>query len=190
MIKGEHVVLRHVEERDLDTVTRGLNDVRARGDYLNTAMRPPAQLRARFAEEGTPAAKSESLLITVDEDVVIGLISHFETDPRFSEREIGFFVFDMNARGRGYAREVSRLMVDYVFAGFACQRLRTHVHPDNAPSVRVAVAMGFQKEGRLRQLMLVNGRFADMDVYGLLRDEWLAGRGVGDARGLDLRDRS
>lgn len=173
MLADSKVVLRHVEPRDLDDYIRASNDTRARGEHVFTAMRSPQKIRKRFEEDGLSSEASETFLITTQADVVVGQIGHFGTDHRFPEREIGYQIFSQEDRGKGYASSAVSLLVDYLFSSFAYNRLRGIVNPSNHASVRVITRAGFQKEGTLRGLMLVAGRYVDQDIYGFLREDWL-----------------
>ena len=48
------------------------------------------------------------------------------------------------------------------------QRIELWIEPGNAPSLRVAEAVGFAREGLLRSFMHVGGRRRDMLMYSLL----------------------
>ena len=50
-------------------------------------------------------------------------------------------------------------------------RARLDIHPDNAPSIRVAEKCGFTLEGRIRQGWFHRGSWQDTLIYGLLRSE-------------------
>jgi ribosomal-protein-serine acetyltransferase len=45
---------------------------------------------------------------------------------------------------------------------------------DNVKSCAIPLRLGFTLEGVLRQSDMLNGQFLDMNVYALLRNEWLA----------------
>ena len=174
MIRGQKVKLRHVEERDLDTLIRLLNDVQLRGDFVRTTMTSPHRIRQEYANNGMSSEASERLLIVGEEERVIGVIHHFTTVPYSSAREIGFQIFDVQARGKGYASEAAGLLVNYLFESFAVNRLEIRVHTGNEASEKIAINLGFRREGTLRGSMFVRGEYVDTHLYALLRDEWQA----------------
>lgn len=53
------------------------------------------------------------------------------------------YVFNVAAWGKGYATEVGRRMLDYVFERSSLDRIYATIHPDNAPSIHAAQKMGF-----------------------------------------------
>lgn len=74
------------------------------------------------------------------------------------EREVGW-LFHRSAWGHGFATEAARACLDYVFGDLAWPRVGHMIHPDNAPSKRVAERVGsaFIAEVRLPPPMDVAG---------------------------------
>ncbi len=52
------------------------------------------------------------------------------------------YVFNVEAWGKGYATEVVRAMIDYVFARSSLDRIYATIDADNAASIRVAEKVG------------------------------------------------
>jgi RimJ/RimL family protein N-acetyltransferase len=50
---------------------------------------------------------------------------------------------------------------------------------ENVPAQRVLQKLGFQHEGLLRRASFRDGRWCDMAVYGVLREEWKQARARG-----------
>ena len=66
--------------------------------------------------------------------------------------ELGYIVHAEADRGKGYASEALRLFGDYLFVERpACHRLQLIIETWNEPSVRLAEACGYQREGILRK---------------------------------------
>jgi RimJ/RimL family protein N-acetyltransferase len=74
-------------------------------------------------------------------------------------------------RGRGLAREAVAAVVDALFAHLEVHRIVATLDPDNAASERLLVALGFVREGVLRQSIEVRGEWVDDLVYSLLRSD-------------------
>jgi RimJ/RimL family protein N-acetyltransferase len=69
--------------------------------------------------------------------------------------------------GRGYAIEGARVALEYAFTQLNQPRVISLIHPDNAPSIRVAQRLG---ERLLESSIEVLGKPAC--VYGITREEW------------------
>jgi RimJ/RimL family protein N-acetyltransferase len=89
--------------------------------------------------------------------------------------EIGY-ILGREHWGQGYAGEAQRRAIDYAFDDLGLHRLEADTHPDNTGSTRSLERLGFRREGRLRERWLVGGRYSDSVLWGLLAEEWRAGR--------------
>jgi RimJ/RimL family protein N-acetyltransferase len=89
--------------------------------------------------------------------------------------EIGY-ILGREYWGQGYAGEAQRRAIDYAFDDLGLHRLEADTHPDNAGSTRSLERLGFRPEGRLRERWLVGGRYSDSVLWGLLAEDWRAGR--------------
>ena len=54
------------------------------------------------------------------------------------------YVFNVSAWGKGYATEVGRAMLCYVFGISTLDRIYATINPDNLPSIKVAEKIGFR----------------------------------------------
>lgn len=183
MLVGETVTLRHLKGSDIDELAPKWNNMKSSGEYLPTAMRSPHRLRKQFEEDGFSSETSELLAIIIPGGTVAGVVSHFQSTKLFSERELGYRIFDVENRNRGYTTEAIGLLVEYLFSSFEFNRLRAQTDARNAASGRVVGKHGFSKEGTIREAMFVRGHYVDVNVYGLLRREWETARSSSPLRG-------
>jgi ribosomal-protein-alanine N-acetyltransferase len=75
-------------------------------------------------------------------------------------------------RGKGYCTEAVQLAVDYLFMSKDIVRIQATTHIENVASQKVLEKSGFQREGRIRKGMFAWGNWADLILYGILREEW------------------
>ena len=175
MLFGNLIVLRHVEQGDLDALIRNLNDARAR-EYVQTVTQSPQKLRAEFAANGMCSEQSETLLIEAKNGATVGATWSFKPYSHFSGREIAYHVFSPEARRKGYASEAAELLTTHLFSSTPINRLQARVNPANLASARIVAKLAFKLEGRMRQSVFIDGRDVDHDLYGLLRSEWVERR--------------
>ena len=125
----------------------------------------------------------------------LGIFPHGETQP------IGFFTILANPQtrvavtnvlvgdrswwGRRAPLEVRRHLLPFIFGPLGMEKVKGTIHGRNLPSIFNYEAAGFRCEGVLRsELPAVGGGRADIYVYGLLKEEWLAsGTGGADEHG-------
>jgi ribosomal-protein-alanine N-acetyltransferase len=87
--------------------------------------------------------------------------------------ELGYWI-GVPYWGRGYATEAARALLDYGFRVLALERIHAHHMTCNPASGRVLHKAGMAHEGRLRRHLMKWGRLEDLELYGILRDEYLA----------------
>lgn len=76
--------------------------------------------------------------------------------------------------GQGLTTEAARTVLAYAFDDLELHRVEARCEPENVGSERVMQKLGMQFEGVLRQHVFSKGRFRDMKLYSILRDEWRA----------------
>jgi [ribosomal protein S5]-alanine N-acetyltransferase len=81
--------------------------------------------------------------------------------------------------GQGLMREALSGLLDSAFGTMGLRRLEAEVDTRNSSSARLLQRLGFTKEGLLRQRWLTKGEARDVEMHGLLRDEWLVRAGGG-----------
>ncbi|MEJ7808635.1 MAG: GNAT family protein [Telluria sp.] len=78
-----------------------------------------------------------------------------------------------NCQGQGLASVSVRAVIGYCFKQLGFNRIELQCTSTNLASQHVAKRLGFSWEGMLRQAELLNGAYADLFVYGLLREDFL-----------------
>lgn len=167
--------IRHVAERDLDTLLPLLNNLALRGEYLPCRLTSPHKIRAQFKVDGLSSEEYERLLIVDKADMIIGTLWHFTSVPYFNAREIGYVLFADAQRGKGIMSAAVGLLARQLFHSTQINRLEIRMDTRNLASEKVALKCGFQKEGVSRGANFVRGKHVDMAVYALLRDEVAGG---------------
>ena len=74
---------------------------------------------------------------------------------------------------QGFMHEALSSMLTWGFAR-RLNRVEAEIHPDNLPSIKVVLRLGFVQEGRLRQAGHWGGQYHDLFEYSLLRSDWAA----------------
>ncbi|EKG12090.1 hypothetical protein MPH_10801 [Macrophomina phaseolina MS6] len=111
--------------------------------------------------------------ICVDSECVgtIGLKPGVDVHVRSAE--VGYWLGEA-VWGRGIASEATAAFVDWVFENVPhLERLGGSVYSGNGASERVLRKVGFKKEGTLRKAVWKSGVWYDLEMHGLLRDEWV-----------------
>lgn len=95
---------------------------------------------------------------------------HFIDDSGY-QVEIGITVSPAR-QNQGIASEALRTSLDYLFGDLKKHRVIASIDPLNHASNRMLQKAGFRKEGHFRQSLLIDGKWVDDVVFGILGSEW------------------
>lgn len=101
----------------------------------------------------------------------IGTCLLFRFEEASARAELGY-VMGRTHWGRGLMREALAAVIGGAFGPLRLRRLEAEVSPGNERSVRLLGRLGFKKEGLLRQRWVTKGEARDVEIHGLLSDEW------------------
>ena len=177
MIIGDRVRLRAVELEDLQRFVSWFNDPEVqRGVPLCTPLN--MQDEEKWYQENQkrkPEERSLSIDAKVDDEWRhIGSCGFVEVDPRVRNAEIGITIGDKSCWDQGYGSDAMRVLLQHAFKTLNLRRVQLRVFESNARAIHVYQNLGFQEEGKLRQAHYHAGRYEDVHIMGLLREEWLA----------------
>ena len=113
---------------------------------------------------------------------LVGTIGYMAFSEENASVEIGYSL----ARwlwGKGMATEALRAVIDYTFEAMDINRIEAQHELTNPSSGRVMEKCGMKKEGILRQRLYNKGKFVDVALYSILREDkrhWHTQEGSGD----------
>lgn len=101
-----------------------------------------------------------------------GLIGFKDTDWANSKTELGYWI-SQKMQGKGIVTLSAKELVKYAFRRMNMNRVQIKVGIGNVKSASVPKRLNFQFEGVEREGELHNNTFIDLEVYSLLKKEWL-----------------
>jgi ribosomal-protein-serine acetyltransferase len=102
---------------------------------------------------------------------IIGVIGYHHVDWRDRSTRIGYWL-DEERQDRGTMTAAVRLLVDQALSGWDLNRVEIRAAVENRRSRAIPERLGFRQEGTLRQAELIDGRYLDSVIYGMLKGEW------------------
>jgi [ribosomal protein S5]-alanine N-acetyltransferase len=168
MLKGKAISLRPVREADLEKLYDFHIDIQNRGDYFPRGILSQPAFLKQFGENGFWDKDEGMLLIVNSGDEILGHIEFFKTVNYLDEYELSYQLYGAEYGGKGVMTEAVNLMTRYLFETKRINRIRLVIHPDNAPSRRIAEKCGYQHEGTARGAWYNNGRHHDVEIYSIL----------------------
>lgn len=174
---GERVVLREFRSEDLSAMRAWVNDPDVTR-FLSGAysLRPQTweQTEDNLRAMLTGDAGGVNMVIAERESLAyLGQVSLFMIDYTARKCEMAIVLSAKNI-GRGYGTEALRLILRYAFDQMNMNRVFLTAHARNARAIHVYEKVGFVHEGLARQDRYVDGRYEDVALMGILREEYEA----------------
>ena len=104
--------------------------------------------------------------------IPVGTIGLLGIDSKNSKAEFYIAMGEVSYKGKGVAKEASRLLLEYGFVKLGLNRIYLYTEAMNENAQMLFERVGFVKEGILRQDIISHGRFVDRIAYGFLRENW------------------
>jgi diamine N-acetyltransferase len=195
MIFGERIRFRAIEREDLPTFVKWMNDSEVQhgiGIYLPYAMADEEEwfegMHKRSIDEHNLAIEvnlpgeradlpGERAGETPTEGgqeswKMIGSCSFFNLDQRNRSSEFGIMIGEKSYWNQGYGTEAVRLLCQHGFHTLNLNRIYLRVLENNPRAIRAYEKAGFTHEGRQRQAEFRDGKYIDMLVMSMLREEF------------------
>lgn len=102
---------------------------------------------------------------------LLGTIGYHNWHKAYARAEIGYELAREHW-GNGYATEAAAVVVAHGFEALNLNRIQAVVIPRNPASRRVLEKLGFTAEGLLREYLVSDGQFMDVQMLRLLRSEY------------------
>lgn len=141
--------------------------------YMALIAPPSLEMEREWYEK---AARSESDLLwaVMVGEAHVGSTGLHRIDWRNRRAITGNLIGDKSVWGKGYGSEAVRLRTRFAFEMLGLEKLSTHVFVENVASRRVLEKSGYQTVGIARREVFRHGRWHDMWLGEVLRDDWLA----------------
>lgn len=172
------VQIRPVRTDDLWLYERGADDPETVGPFNWSGYRDIASLRRQFDQNRLIGPDGGRLIVTSGPDV-IGEVSWTRVTygmPGWWCWNIGISLLP-EYRHKGAGTAAQSLLVSHLFNTTATPRVEAYTDVENMAERRALEKVGFSREGVLRSVQFRGGRWRDLVMYSLLRDEWSAGPG-------------
>lgn len=102
----------------------------------------------------------------------VGAVLYYWEDSRLHKANVTFFAGDTRYEGSDEALDGLLMMVRYCFETRNMHRIDTAALAFDEAKIEHLRQAGFVHEGTLRQHVRYDGDYADVELFGLLRDEW------------------
>ena len=173
-LRTTRLFLRQFQPSDADTVHRlaGVKEVAA-----GTWLPQPSDLEAAakwIAQQQESFAAGNAItfaIVLIEEEQLIGSIG-MEIAREHQLARLSYWL-GTHYWNQGYCTEAVRAVLDYGFTRLSLHRIYAPHFHNNPASGRVLRKVGMTYEGRMREHYIRFGQFVDVEIYGMLRKEFL-----------------
>lgn len=171
---GENVYLRTIGEGDLNENYREWFNDEEVNRYNSHHRFPNYDENMRKYYDRVIKSKENLVLAVCDAktDTHIGNIALENIDALNQSAELAIIIGNKDYWSKGYGSEAARLLVSHGFKELNLHRIYCGTQEDNVGFQKLAASLGFKEEGRKRESIFRGGKFKDIILYSLLRDEF------------------
>lgn len=172
--KGKFVVLRPVEREDIENIRNMTNDPWFESMITGWAMPRSRHEQEHWFENYFPKDEVR-LMIDTPEDGTVGMTGLIDIDWKNAVATAGGMrIFKREMRSRGVATDAYMALFRYAFEELRLNRINGSVITHNVASIRTTQKAGFVQEGVMRQAVFKNGKFHDVIMLGITKDDYYA----------------
>ncbi|MBZ9632737.1 GNAT family N-acetyltransferase [Clostridium sp. FP1] len=173
MLKGNKVLLRSVERRDLNIFYDIWCDEEVRKLDGNFIL-PPSKEDILNNFNKFVNIDKKYISIVNEKGVVVGYITYKEVSGCKNVYVLGIAI-GQNFWNRGYGQDSIKTLLKYLFMDMAAHRVELEVLDFNLRAIQCYKKCGFLEEGKKRKTCFSYGDYRDVIIMGILGDEFIKG---------------
>lgn len=168
--------LRELERKDLSIINRWRNDP----ELISMLGSPFRYINFSVDEkwfDGYMSNRNTQVrcaIVKDDSDDILGLVSLISIDYLNQSSVFHIMIGNKDNQRKGIGTFAVDAMLQHAFYNMNLQRVELLVLDDNVPACRLYEKSGFIKEGTKRNAKYKNGRFVDMHIYSILKEEYIS----------------
>lgn len=113
-----------------------------------------------------------AIIEALNEDDILGLVSLTNIDFVNRSAEFHIMIGDKDSRGKGIGYFATTEILRHAFNNMNLNRIELGVLESNSRAIKLYEKVGFKREGIKRQSTYKNGKFVNMIMMGILKDEF------------------
>ncbi len=179
--QDDKIRLRALREEDWEDHYYNRFDTPARRLLECAVELPPTHVEAKsftenFSDFSLTKGRIMFTIVNMDGENVGG-VNLNSIDERNGTFSIGIQI-DRDHRGKGYGTRAVRILLKYAFFERRLNKFNDSVLEGNEPSAAMMRKLGCIQEGVRRQVIYTDGKYQDMILFGLTKDEFMEKEGL------------
>lgn len=168
---GQRVRLRPVQKSDLDMLNLWKNDEDTYM-YLGGGFNPISidQQVTWLDSLIDMTGKNRRFIIENFNEESVGMVGLYEINWVHRTCEIGIYIGNRNARGKGYATEACQLLEKYAFEYLNLRKIKLLVVSDNTVALNMWIKLGYCEVGELKKERYIKGKYCGVKLMEKFKD--------------------
>jgi len=174
ILHGERVYLRSPERSDIPIFVRWFNDAELTS-FLSMRAPMSVPMEESWFDNMVKSQGVDNYHFTIcllPDDRPVGTCNLFHVDKVNGSAGIGISIGEKSLWDQGLGTDAMLALLDFGFGMLRLERMWLEVYDFNARARRSYEKCGFVLEGVQRHAMYKRGRFIDVHLMSILRNEW------------------
>ncbi|EDT27894.1 GNAT family N-acetyltransferase [Clostridium perfringens] len=170
MLKSKRINLRPIENRDLKVLNKWKNDYEI-FKYLGGGFQPQSINEQEKYISNLINNSGTSKRFIIDNGEAIGMVGLYDINFINRNCDLGIYIGEKSEQGKGYAKETMDLILDFAFNNLNLKKIKLNVVNANNKAINLYNSLGFKEVGILKEERFINGKFEDVKIMELIKDE-------------------
>ena len=167
MLKSKRINLRPIENKDLN---KWKNDYEI-FKYLGGGFQPQSINEQEKYISNLINNSGASKRFIIDNGEAIGMVGLYDINFINRNCDLGIYIGEKSEQGKGYAKETMDLILDFAFNNLNLKKIKLNVVNANNKAINLYNSLGFKEVGILKEERFINGKFEDVKIMELIKDE-------------------
>lgn len=168
---GDRIYLSPRNSEDVEIFTEWLNDFETTDYVGRSGILTSLESERKYLDENN-SPEATFVIVTLDEDKMIGTVSLENVDWLNRTATLGIFIGDKNYRSKGYGAEAIKLILEYGFKYMNLYNIKLDLMEFNSRALKCYEKCGFKEYGRRRKCKFIDGKYYDSIAMDILADEF------------------
>ena len=172
-IKGSKILLRALEESDLENLRFLINDSETEYSVVGWSFPISQYEQRRWFENQINSNVKRFIVESLDSKTFVGMLILSDLDWKNRTALIGIKL-DSRFRGQGFGYDCYKTLLKYCFEKLQLHKIESCCLEDNLSSLNLHLKCGFKKEGLKREVIFKKGKYHNIIILGLLHNEFFS----------------
>ena len=172
MLTSQNIHLSPIQKEHSETLFNWINN---RELVLYNAPYKPVMEQNHEAWMNLIASKKDVHIFGIRENEskkLIGSCQLYSINLHSRNAELQIRIGEASQRGKGYGSDAVKLLLQFGFNDLNLHRIYLHVFSDNTAAIKSYLKCSFITEGELRQSVFIDGKYSDVTVMSILKEEF------------------